>query len=91
MKCNNCGTEIDHVLIDEFQYDGTDRDRWAILEDLGDNCYGISTDHNWTGDELDDDDSDIYETITCPECKKFPFKSKEIRRQEIVYVTFWNE
>ena len=54
MICNNCGAEIDHILIDKFQYDGTDRDELTVLEDLGDNCYGIATDHNWTGDELDE-------------------------------------
>ena len=88
MKCNNCGAEIDHVLIDEFQYDGTDCDRRAILENLGDDTYGLSTDHNWTGDEVDDEDA--FDTISCPKCRKFPFKSREIGRQEIVYLTFWN-
>lgn len=91
MECNKCGAEINYVLIDEFQYDGTDRARCAVLEDLGDNCYGITTNHNWTGDELDEDDTDIYETIRCPACKKFPFKSGEIRRQDLVHVTCWNE
>ena len=91
MDCYNCGADINYVLIDEFQHDGTDRDRCVVLEDLGDNCYGIPTDHNWTGDELDEDDTDIYETIRCPVCKKFPFKSKEIHRQEIVYLTCWND
>ena len=88
MKCSKCGKEIDHVLLDEFQYDGTDRDRLAIIEDLGDEVYGVSTDHNWVGDGLDDED--VYDTILCPKCKKFPFKSREIGRQELVQLTFWN-
>lgn len=91
MICSSCGAEIEHVLIDKFQWDGTDRDELTVLEDLDDNCYGIATDHNWTGDELDEDDTDIYDTIVCPKCRKFPFKSKEIQRQEIVWITCWNE
>lgn len=88
MKCNNCGQEITNVLINEFQYDGTDKDRLAKIEDLGDEVYGISTDSHWTGDGLEDED--CYDTILCPICKKFPFKSKEINRHEILYLTLWN-
>lgn len=88
MKCNNCGAEIDHVLVNEFQYDGIDRYRLTELENLGDDTYGLGTDHNWTGDGLDDED--VYDTVVCPKCKKFPFKSREVARQEIVWLTFWN-
>lgn len=88
MRCNNCGVEIDHVLVNTFQWDGTDREESATLEDYDGEVYGIMVDHNWTGDGLDDEDA--YHTILCPNCRKFPFKSKEIGRQEVVYLTFFN-
>lgn len=87
--CENCGKEIDYVLINTFDWDGNDRDYIAHLEDLGDGVYGISTTHNWTGDGLDDEDA--IDTIVCPKCKKFPFKCKEIGKQEIVHLTLWSK
>lgn len=89
MKCSNCGKNIEHVLVDEFQYDGTDRDTAIAINDLGDNCYNITVTHNWTGDGLDDED--VYDTIICPFCRKFPFKSREIQREEAIFLTCWNE
>lgn len=90
MKCANCGEEINKVLINKFAHDGSDDYISAELEDLGQhNAYGIATDKNWTGDELEDDEA--IETVICPKCKKFPFKCKEINRQEVLLLTFWNE
>ncbi len=91
MKCNCCGEEISQVLIRKFFADGSDSNVLADIDDLGDDCYGIDTDQNWTGYILDEDDKDVYNTILCPKCNEFPFMDKEIHQQEIVQLTFWNE
>ncbi|WP_373116426.1 hypothetical protein [Holdemania massiliensis] len=81
MKCINCGKEINTLLINMFNYDGTDRFySYPITE-----CEGaivIETDKNWTGYELSDEER--IETIVCPNCKKFPLKSKAILESEIL-------
>ena len=91
MKCNCCGEEISQVLIRKFFADGSDSNELADIDDLGDGCYGIDTDQNWTGYILDEDDKDVYNTILCPKCNEFPFMDKEIHQQEIVQLTLWNE
>ena len=89
MKCSNCGEEITQVLVDTFEHDGTDRDYLVDLEDIGNDCYGITVSQNWTGYGLDEEDQ--LETIACPKCHGFPFKTKEIDVQEVVCLTFWND
>ncbi|WP_072684021.1 hypothetical protein [Holdemania sp. Marseille-P2844] len=52
MKCENCGKEVNTLLINKFNQDGSDDEK--------------------------------RETILCPNCKKYPFKDKEIQEYEIV-------
>ena len=88
MKCSECGAEIGEVLVDKFSYDGDDSYERVELQEVGDKTYEITVDHSWTGDELDDDEA--RETVLCPHCRKFPFKTKALNRQEIVHLIFWN-
>ena len=88
MKCCECGKEIDHVLVNEFQRDGTDRYALRPLEDLGDDCYSVFTDSNWTGYGQETEDQLVG--VCCPECEKFPFKTKDVVESELVQLTFWN-
>ncbi len=89
MKCNCCGVEISEVLINMFLHDGTDAYAKMPLEKLENGDYGLATSENWTGYGLDKEDQ--LETILCPECKKFPFKYKEIGQSHVVLLTFWND
>ena len=77
MKCAKCGKEIHSVLLNVFYDDGSDE---FIEEDIGeieccDPVY-ISTYRNWTGYELSEEER--RETILCPYCEQFPFKSDEV-------------
>ena len=88
MKCCECGAEINHVLVNHFEHDGTDRLHKMDLEDLGDGCYSVLTDTSWTGYGLETEDclADVY----CPKCKKFPFKTKDMEQCKLVQLVFWN-
>lgn len=46
--------------------------------------YCPETTQNWTGYDLSEEE--MLETITCPHCKQFPFKSKEIQVYDVVRV-----
>ena len=88
MKCNSCGAEINSVIVNFFDHEGADCYLPFALADFGDETYGLELNTNWTGYGLDE--ADQQETIWCPHCKKFPFKSKEINTEEVIHVTCWN-
>lgn len=77
MRCAKCGKEIHEVLLNVFNFDGSDD---FVEEDIGEieccDAVYISTYRNWTGYELSEEEQ--RETILCPHCEQFPFKSDEI-------------
>ena len=77
MRCVKCGKEIHSVLLNVFDYDGSDKLNEEDIEEIEycDAVY-ISTYRNWTGYELSEEEQ--RETILCPHCEQFPFKSDEI-------------
>lgn len=84
MKCEKCGKEISTLLIDRFNYDGSDSYcRYPITEYEKD-AVTVDADHNWTGDELTEEEQ--KDTIKCPHCNQFPFISEEIQVEEIVRI-----
>lgn len=89
MKCEKCGKEINQVKVNMFQCDGSDVD---ILADISENDYGnvmITTDANWTGYELTDEER--FETIMCPHCEEYPLKDEEIQVYNEVKVVMFKE
>ena len=84
MKCEKCGKEIGHLLVDTFLYDGSDTDIEQSIIECEHNAAYIETTQNWTGYDLSEEE--MLETITCPHCKQFPFKSKEIQVYDVVRV-----
>ena len=84
MKCEKCGAEISEVLVNSFNYDGTDGEYKHQISDCEENAAIIDTTQNWTGYELSEEEQ--CETICCPFCKKFPFVSTEIQVENIVRV-----
>ena len=82
MKCEKCGKEINTLLINKFDCYGSDVFCEYPLSECDVNSVLIDTDRNWTGYELSDDEK--TETVVCPNCKKYPFKDKEIQEHEIV-------
>ena len=77
MRCVKCGKEIHSVLLNVFDYDGSDK---LNEEDIGEieccDAVYISTYRNWTGYDLSEEEK--RETILCPHCEQFPFKSDEV-------------
>lgn len=89
MKCEKCGKEIEHMMVNTFNHDGTDSDwEYPYIECEEDAVY-VDVSLNWTGNELSEEE--MMETITCPHCRNFPFKSREIQTYEYVRVVMFKE
>ena len=84
MRCEKCGKEISTLLIDRFNYDGSDSYRRYPITEYGENAVTVDTDHNWVGDELTEEEQ--KDSIKCPHCNQFPFISEEIQVDEIVRI-----
>ena len=89
MKCEKCGQKIDYLLVDVFRYDGRDAfDKRPVFECEEDAAY-IETTQNWTG--YGQSEEEMLDTIICPHCKQFPFKSTEIQVYDVVRVVCFKE
>lgn len=89
MKCEKCGQKIDNLLVDVFRYDGSDAfDKHPVFECEEDAAY-IETTQNWTG--YGQSEEEMLDTIICPHCKQFPFKSTEIQVHDVVRVVRFKE
>lgn len=84
MICEKCGKEIDTVMVNEFDRDGSDGWYRTAIEECEQDAVVIDTDKTWTGYELSEEE--MTETITCPHCGQFPFESKEVQVYEIVRI-----
>ena len=89
MTCENCGREITEVLIGVFNYDGSDGEYKHPITEHEEDAAVIDTTQNWTGYDLSEEEQ--RETILCPHCNKFPFKSTEIQVENIVRIICFRE
>ena len=86
VKCEKCGKEMSYVLVNKFNYSGSDSFLKYSYNRIG-GCVSIVTDRNWTGYELSEEE--ILETIVCPHCGKYPFQSKEIHVYDEVEIVMF--
>lgn len=86
VKCEKCGKEMSYVLVNKFNYSGSDSFLKYSYNCIGD-CISIVADRNWTGYELSEEE--ILETIVCPHCGKYPFQSKEIHVYDEVEIVMF--
>lgn len=84
MKCEKCGKEISSLMVDVFNWDGSDDEEELPVVECEEDAFYIDTERNWTGYELDEEE--MLDTILCPHCRKFPFKSTEIHVYDMVRV-----
>lgn len=84
MICEKCGKEIKSILVDTFLRDGSDVYIEQPIVECEEDATYIETDQNWTGYELTEEE--MLDTIACPHCKQFPFRSNEIQVYDIVRV-----
>ncbi len=89
MKCEKCAQEISNLLIGVFNHDGSDSFYSHEISEQPENAVCIDVSPNWTGNELSEEE--VIETIQCPHCGKFPFKSKEIQTFEYVKIVMFKE
>lgn len=82
MKCEKCGKEISYLEVDVFNYDGSDCIQDMTFEEHDVDAVTIEVDRNWVGYDLSDEEA--LDTITCPYCHKWPFKSTEIQQYTVV-------
>lgn len=83
MKCEKCGAEIGHLMVNTFFRDGSDGlVPIPLVEVDGEQCVWVDTNANWTGYELTEEE--MPDSIECPACGQFPFESQEIQVYEIV-------
>ena len=86
VKCEKCGKEMSYVLVNKFNYSGSDSFLKYSYNRIGD-CISIVADRNWTGYELSEEE--VLETIVCPHCGKYPFQSKEIHVYDEVEIVMF--
>lgn len=86
VKCEKCGKEMSYVLVNKFNYSGSDSFLKYSYNRIGD-CISIVADRNWTGYELSEEE--MLETIVCPHCGKYPFQSKEIHVYDDVEIVMF--
>lgn len=89
MNCEKCGREIDAVLVATFNRDGSDCDILLPLVECEENAAYIDATQNWTGYELSDEEQ--METVLCPRCKQFPFKSDEMQVYDVVRIVCFRQ
>ena len=84
VKCEKCGKEIHSLIINIFNYDGSDSGYELPIAEYEQDAVTVDVNHNWTGDELSEEEQ--KDTISCPYCKQFPFVSEEIQTYNIVRI-----
>ena len=87
MRCVRCGKEIAALEIDMFNWDGSDEWVEVAIDDSDREAVVVNVSKAWTGDELSDDEK--RDTIRCPNCKRWPFKSDEIQTFEYVEIVMF--
>ena len=82
MICEKCGKEINSLLVDIFNRDGTDDFYEHPITEYEENAVTVDVNPNWTGSGLSEEE--MMDTIACPYCKAFPFEHKEVQTYEFV-------
>ena len=88
MICEKCDRKIDSLLVDFFNCDGSDSDYEIPLNERGYAAF-VDVNENWTGCDLSKNEQ--RNTICCPHCKQFPFKSNEIQVKSVVRVVCFKQ
>ena len=90
MICESCGKKIDSLLVNTFLYDGSDYWDEIMIDECEKDAVVVETTRNWTGYELSEEE--MRDTVICPVCKNWPFKSQELQISEpVVLVMFKSE
>lgn len=89
MKCEKCNKEITELKVTIFNYDGSDSDTVHSFHECEENAVVIDVDPDLAGNELEGEE--MADTISCPHCGEFPFKSKEIQTRHYISVAMFKD
>ena len=89
MKCEMCGSQMDRLEVNVFNYEGDDGYHQYPLQELEENAVEIEVSPNWTGADLSEEEQ--METIRCPHCGRFPFKHKEVQVYSVLKIVCFKE
>lgn len=84
VRCEKCGKDMSLVNVLTFNRDGSDSEHLTIIDEADEDAVVIDATPNWVGNGLSEEE--MLETIRCPHCGKFPFKSEEIQVYEIMRI-----
>ena len=87
MICEKCGNIITTFEVNFFDKDGSDYWTNVPIEEVPNNAVYIDMGKSWAGDELDEEEQ--VETIRCPFCRNYPFKSNEVQTYDFVRVVMF--
>ena len=93
INCEKCGKEIEVVFVREFCWDGSDQLFYrAIKEEYPcSKAIIISASPHWVGADDALLEEEFAETIQCPHCGKFPFKSEEVQVYPMIQLVCFKE
>lgn len=83
IKCEKCGAELTELSVNCFCRDGSDAQIMVPVEAYGD-AVMMEVSKSWTGYELSEEER--LDTISCPYCRKFPFKYRGLNSFELIQI-----
>ena len=89
MKCEMCGGQIDQLMVNIFNHDGSDGYYKYPFQELEENAVEIEVNPNWTGADLSEKEQ--METIRCPHCGRFSFQHKEVQVYNVLKIVCFKE
>ena len=84
MKCEMCGADISSLIIEIFNMDESDGVWQYPIDEQEFGAVCVDVPPRWTGNDLSE--AEQMDTISCPVCRKFPFKHREVQAYDFIRI-----